>query len=185
MIKGVLQDAEDRMTKAIETLRKEYTMTRAGRATPGLLDKIMVEYYGTATPINQLANISAPEPRMLVIQPWDKASIPSIEKAILKSDLGLNPSGDGSTIRLIIPQLTADRRQELVKTIKKKAEDSRIVIRNIRRDGIEQLKKMEKEHTISEDELKRAQETAQKLTDKYIKEIDHVLEGKEKEITEV
>jgi len=185
MVKDILKDTEDKMAKAVEMLRKDYTTIRAGRATPGILDKIMVDYYGTATPVNQVANISVPEPRILVIQPWDKSSIPIIEKAILKSDLGLNPSSDGTVIRLVIPQLTAERRQELVKTIKKKAEDSRVAIRNVRRDGIENLKKFEKENAASEDEIKRAQETAQKLTDKYIKEIDHIVEVKEKEIMEV
>lgn len=185
MIKDVLKDTEERMTKGVEALRKEYTTVRAGRATPGILDKVMVDYYGTPTPLNQLANISVPEPRMLVIQPWDKSSLPSVEKAILKSDLGLNPSSDGTVIRLIIPQLTQERRVELVKIIKKRAEEARVAVRNVRRDAIEQLKKLEKEHLVSEDEVKRAQENAQKLTDKYVKEIDKILELKEKEIMEV
>ncbi|MDR3270328.1 MAG: ribosome recycling factor [Peptococcaceae bacterium] len=185
MIKDVLQNAEERMTKAVEALRRELSTIRAGRATPAILDKISVEYYGAATPINQMANISVPEPRILTIQPWDKTSLPNIEKAILKSDLGLNPSSDGSVIRLVIPQLTEQRRQELVKTVKKKTEEARVAVRNIRRDGIEQLKKLEKDHTASEDEVKKAQDTAQKLTDKYVKEVDRILEGKEQEIMEV
>ncbi|MHB1404764.1 MAG: ribosome recycling factor [Desulfitobacteriaceae bacterium] len=185
MISGVLKEAEERMHKAVDALRKEFGTIRAGRANPSLLDKVLVDYYGTPTPVNQLANISVPEPRLLVIQPWDKSSLPTIEKAILKSDLGLNPSSDGTVIRIIIPQLTAERRTELVKTVKKKAEDSRVAVRNIRRDVNEHLKKAEKDHLASEDEVKRAQEDVQKMTDKVIKEIDHILDVKEKEITEV
>jgi len=185
MIQDVLKEAEDKMKKGVEALRREYATIRAGRATPGILDKVLVDYYGSPTPVNQLANISVPEPRMLVIQPWDKSSLPAIEKAILKSDLGLNPSSDGTVVRLIIPQLTAERRAELVKGIKKKAEEARVAVRNVRRDAIEHLKKLEKDHAASEDEVKRAQDDIQKTTDKFIKEIDHVLEVKEKEIMEV
>lgn len=185
MISEVLKDAEERMRKGIDVLKKEYSTIRAGRANPNMLDKVTVEYYGTPTPVNQLANISVPEPRMLVIQPWDKTSLPAIEKAILKSDLGLNPSSDGSAIRLIIPQLTAERRTEIVKTVKKKAEETRVAIRNIRRDTNDHLKKLEKDHTSSEDEVKRAQDDVQKMTDKFVKEIDHIMETKEKEIMEV
>lgn len=185
MISEILNDAEERMHKGIEALRKEYTAIRAGRANPSVLDKVMVEYYGAPTPINQLANISAPEARMLVIQAWDRTVLPNIEKAIMKSDLGLNPSSDGAVIRLIIPQLTADRRAELVKTAKKKAEEARVAVRNVRRDVNDQLKKLEKDHEASEDEVKRGQETVQKMTDKMIKEIEQVLETKESEITQV
>jgi ribosome recycling factor len=185
MISEVIKEAEDRMRKGIDALRKEYAAVRAGRANPSVLDKVMVEYYGTPTPINQLANISTPEPRMLVIQAWDKSVLPAIEKAILKSDLGLNPSSDGTVIRIIIPQLTAERRGELVKKVKKEAEEARVAIRNVRRDVNDKLKKLEKDHEASEDEVKRAQDDVQKLTDKMIKEIDHVLETKESEITEV
>ncbi|MEA4901487.1 ribosome recycling factor [Desulfitobacterium sp.] len=185
MINEVLKDAEERMHKGVESLRREYTVIRAGRATPSLLDRVMVEYYGTPTPINQLANISVPEPRMLVLQPWDRSVLPAVEKAIMKSDLGLNPSSDGNVIRLIIPQLTAERRNELVKTVKKKAEDARVVIRNIRRDVNDQIKKLEKDHTASEDDAKRAQEDVQKMTDKFIKEIDRIMDTKEQEIMEV
>lgn len=185
MISEELKDAEDRMRKGIDVLKREYATIRAGRANPSMLDKITVEYYGTPTPINQLANISVPESRMLTIQPWDKSSLPMIEKAILKSDLGLNPSSDGVVIRLIIPQLTAERRVEIVKTVKKKAEDARVAIRNIRRDTNDHLKKLEKEHTSSEDEVKRAQEDVQKMTDKCVKEIDHIMDTKEREIMEV
>lgn len=185
MIKEVATEAEDKMKKALEALRKDYSSMRAGRATPALLDKVMVDYYGVPTPINQMANVSVPEPRMLVIQPWDKSVIASIEKAILKSDLGLTPNNDGTVIRLGIPQLTQERRNELVKSAKKKAEDARVAVRNIRRDANDHLKAMLKDKDISEDDDKRAQEDIQKLTDKYVKEIDHILEHKEQEIMEV
>lgn len=185
MISEVIKDADERMHKGVDALRKEYATIRAGRANPSVLDKVMVDYYGAPTPVNQLANISAPEARMLVIQPWDKSVLPAIEKAILKSDLGLNPSSDGNVIRLVIPQLTAERRTELVKTVKKKAEDARVAVRNVRRDVNDQLKKLEKDHEASEDEVKRAQDEVQKMTDKMIKEIERVMETKESEIIEV
>jgi len=185
MITAVIKDAEERMHKGVDALRREYSTIRAGRANPSVLDKVMVEYYGTPTPINQLANISAPEPRMIVIQSWDKSVLPAIEKAIMKSDLGLNPSSDGIVIRLNIPQLTAERRLELVKKVKKEAEEARVAVRNVRRDVNDKLKKMEKDHEASEDEIKRAQEDVQKMTDKIIKEIEHVMETKESEIIEV
>ena len=185
MIKELVSDAEDKMKKAIDVLRKEYASLRAGRATPALLDKIAVDYYGVPTPINQLANISVPEPRSLVIQPWDKSAMPGIEKAILKSDLGLTPNNDGAVIRLTIPQLTQERRNEMVKVVKKKAEDARVAIRNVRRDANDNLKDLEKKHEISEDDFKRAQDYVQKLTDKSIKEVDQVLEHKEQEVMEV
>ncbi len=185
MIREIMQDAEDRMKKALDALRREYGTLRAGRANPSLLDKVSVNYYGVPTPVNQLANISAPEPRLLVIQPWDKSSLPTVEKAILKSDLGLTPSSDGQVIRIAIPQLTKERRSELVKVVKKKAEETRVAIRNIRRDANDHIKLMEKEHEVSEDEAKKAQEDIQKATDKFVKEVDHVLEVKEQEIMEV
>ncbi|MDI6813465.1 MAG: ribosome recycling factor [Desulfitobacteriaceae bacterium] len=185
MIQDVLKDSEERMKKAIEALRKEYGSIRAGRANPSMLDKVMVDYYGTPTPINQLANISVPEPRSLLLQPWDRSTLPAIEKAIMKSDLGLNPSSDGSVVRLLIPALTAEKRTELVKSLKKKAEEARVAVRNVRRDANDHLKKLEKEHKASEDEVKRAQDGLQKTTDKFIKEIDHILDVKEKEITEI
>ncbi|HBV87354.1 MAG TPA: ribosome recycling factor [Desulfosporosinus sp.] len=185
MISEVINDADERMHKGIDALRREYTSIRAGRANPSVLDKVMVEYYGTPTPINQLANVSAPEARMLMIQPWDRSVLPAIEKAIMKSDLGLNPSSDGNVIRLMIPQLTSERRVELVKAVKKKAEDARVAVRNVRRDVNDQLKKLEKDHEASEDEVKRAQEDVQKMTDKMIKEIERVMEAKESEIMEV
>ncbi|MDD3157937.1 ribosome recycling factor [Anaeromusa sp.] len=173
------------MKKSIEALRRELASLRAGRATPALLDKVMVDYYGTPTAINQVANISVPEPRMIVIQPWEKTLVGAIEKAILKSDLGLNPNSDGSAIRLVLPQLTQERRAELVKQVHKKAEETRVGIRNLRRDTNDAMKKLEKDKTISEDELKKAQEDTQKLTDKYIKEVDQVMASKEKEILEL
>lgn len=185
MIQEVKQDAADRMHKAVDAMRKEYSTLRAGRANPSILEKVNVDYYGVPTPVNQLANVSVPESRLLLIQPWDKSTLPNIEKAILKSDLGLTPSSDGQVIRIVIPQLTQERRNELVKVVKKKAEETRVAIRNIRRDANDHIKQLEKEHTVSEDDAKRAQEEMQKSTDKFIKEIDHILSVKEQEIMEV
>ncbi|MGI6226177.1 MAG: ribosome recycling factor [Peptococcales bacterium] len=185
MIDEILLDSEERMQKTIEVLRKDFASLRAGRANPAILDKVQVDYYGVPTPINQMANISAPEPRLLVIQPWDKSIISSIEKAILKSDLGLNPSNDGTVIRIAIPQLTQERRKELVKVIKKKAEEAKVGIRNIRRDANESLKSLEKSKEISEDENKKSQDDVQKLTNKYILEVDKVLAAKEQELMEI
>ncbi|HHU85674.1 MAG: ribosome recycling factor [Pelotomaculaceae bacterium] len=181
----ILKEAEGNMKKTVEVVKKEFASMRAGRATPALLDKIMVNYYGTPTPVNQLANISVPEARLLVIQPWDKTALPEIEKAILKSDLGINPASDGVVIRLAVPQLTRERRVELMKVIKKKAEEGRVAIRNIRRDTNDQLKSQQKEGNISEDELKRKQEDVQKMTDRMIKDIDNLLANKEQEIMQV
>lgn len=185
MIKEILQDAEDRMNKVTEILRKDYSSLRAGRANPALLDKVMVDYYGTPTPVNQTANISCPEPRLIVVQPWDKSLISEIEKAILKSDLGLNPNNDGAMIRLAIPQLTEERRRELVKTCSKKAEDAKVAVRNIRRDVNDSIKDLEKAKEASEDECKKALENAQKLTDRFIKMVDEIFEQKEKDIMAV
>jgi ribosome recycling factor len=185
VINDVLGESEEKMKKTVEVLRKEMASVRAGRANPAMLEKITVDYYGTPTPVNQLANVSVPESRMLIIQPWDKTAMKDIEKAILKSDLGLNPSNDGVVIRLNIPQLTAERRTEIVKTVKKKAEEARVAVRNIRRELIDEIKRLEKDKLASEDESKKAQEKAQKLTDKYIKDIDEVLERKEIEVMEV
>lgn len=184
-IKEIHSAHEDKMKKALEVLRKEYGSLRAGRATPSLLDKVMVDYYGSPTPVNQVANVSVPEPRVIVIQPWEKTMLNAIDKAIQKSDLGLMPNSDGVVIRLAIPQLTQERRTEIVKVIHKKAEDCRVAIRNLRRDANESIKKVEKDKTVSEDEAKKAQDDIQKLTDKYIKEIDQIMAGKEKEIMEV
>lgn len=185
MIKEVFSSHENKMKKTIEALKREYSSLRAGRATPALLDKVMVDYYGTPTPVNQVANVSVPEPRMITIQPWEKPMLAAIEKAIMKSDLGLNPNSDGTMIRLSIPQLTQERRNELAKTTHKKAEDAKISLRNIRRDANDAIKKLEKDKAINEDENKKAQEDMQKIVDKYIKEIDAVMAGKEKEIMEV
>jgi len=185
MINEIMQDSEKKMSKALDVFKKDLQSLRAGRANPAILEKITVDYYGSPTPINQMANITAPEPRLLVIQPWDKSIIPNIEKAILKSDLGLNPSSDGTVIRLAIPQLTQERRKELAKVVKKKGEDAKVAVRNIRREANELLKNLEKSKDISEDDNKRSQEDVQKLTDKFIQEIDKVLENKEKEIMEV
>ena len=185
MINEIRQESEDRMKKAVEALKKEYVTLRAGRATPALLDKVLVDYYGAMTPINQMAKISTPEPRLLTIEPWDKNVISDIERAILKSELGLTPNNDGNIIRIAIPQLTQERRTELVKVIKKKAEEARVAIRNIRRDANDQLKDFAKEGSISEDENKRGQEEIQKMTDKYIADVDQLLDHKEKEIMEV
>ena len=185
MFKDIFATHEDKMKKALEALRREYSSLRAGRATPALLDKVNVDYYGTPTPVNQVANVSVPEARMITIQPWEKTMLGAIEKAILKSDLGLTPNSDGTIIRLNIPQLTKERRTELAKTIGKKAEDARVAVRNIRRDANDAIKKMEKEKVATEDDSKKAQEDMQKVTDKYIKEIDNTMAAKEKEIMEV
>ncbi len=173
------------MEKTLEHFRRELAGIRAGRANPSLLDKIRVEYYGEATPLNQLASIGVPEPRLLVIQPWDKTAIPAIEKALLKSDLGITPSSDGNVVRLAIPQLTEERRQELVRLIRKKTEEQRVAIRNIRRDANDMVKSFQKDGEITEDEGRRGTDDVQKLTDKYIGLVDDVLSAKEKEVMEV
>ncbi|WP_019119151.1 ribosome recycling factor [Brevibacillus massiliensis] len=185
MPQSILKNAEERMSKAIATLKKELASLRAGRATPALLDKVVVDYYGTPTPISQLANVNAPEPRLLQIQPWDKSAMKDIEKAIMQSDLGLTPSNDGNVIRIAIPPLTEERRKELVKIASKDGEEAKVAIRNIRRDANEELKKLEKAGTISEDESRRHQETVQKTTDKYIADVDKLVKEKEKDIMEV
>ncbi|MFZ5634813.1 MAG: ribosome recycling factor [Bacillota bacterium] len=185
MAKEIIAEAEANMKKTVDIVKKEFASLRAGRATPALLDKVTVNYYGSPTPINQMANITTPEARLLVIQPWDKSSLPEIERAILKSDLGINPTSDGNVIRLAIPQLTQERRQELVKVVKKKAEEGRVAVRNVRRDTNDSLKAREKKGELSEDELRRAQDEVQKLTDKYIKEIDQITSNKEQEIMQV
>jgi ribosome recycling factor len=185
VIKELMKETEDKMKKVVDVYRKDLATLRAGRATPALLDKLSVDYYGSMTPINQMANISAPEPRLLIIQPWDKKSISDIEKAIMKSDLGMTPVNDGNVIRLSVPHLTTERRNELVKVIRKKAEETRVIVRNMRRDANDFVKKVEKDSEISEDDAKKAQGDIQKLTDKYIKEIDDVTAGKEKEVMEV
>lgn len=176
---------ENKMKKALDVLKHDLASIRAGRANPSILEKVMVDYYGTPTAVNQLANVTVPEPRMIIIQPWEKNLLKDIEKAIMKSDLGLNPNNDGSVIRLNIPQLTEQRRQEIVKTVSKKVEDTKVAIRNIRRDANDGIKKIEKDKEIAQDESKKAQEDMQKLTDKYIKLADEIYQAKEKEILEV
>jgi ribosome recycling factor len=184
MPNSIKKSTEERMEKAIQALKKDLATLRAGRASPLLLDRIQVEYYGSQTPIQQLAAINIPDSRTLMIQPWDKTAIGSIEKAIQKSDLGLTPSNDGNTIRLTIPALTEERRTELVKTTKKFGEEAKVAIRNIRRDANDEIRKLEKVQ-ISEDESKRHQDEIQKLTDRFVSEVDKVLSSKEKEIMEV
>lgn len=179
-----LKPYEEKMQKGYDFLVADFLTIRAGRANPHVLDKIKVDYYGTPTPIQQVGNISVPEPRIIQISPWEKSLIKDIEKAIMCSDLGINPSNDGSVIRLIFPELTEDRRKELVKDIKKKGEDNKVVIRNIRRDGNDAFKKLAKEE-VSEDEIKNLEEELQKLTDKFVKEIDKLVEDKSKEIMTV
>ncbi|ASS75618.1 ribosome recycling factor [Tumebacillus algifaecis] len=185
MVNDLLNNLNDRMEKGIGNVKREFASIRAGRATPALLDRVQVDYYGSMSPVNQVANISAPEPRTLVIQPWDKGMLGDIEKAIIKADLGLTPTNDGSVIRISIPQLTEQRRQEMVKMVKKMAEEGRVAIRNIRRDINDDLKKLEKNGEISEDESRRTQEKVQKETDRFIGEIDKLLVAKEAEIMEV
>ena len=178
-------ETEEKMAKSISSLRSEYGAIRAGRANPSILDRINVEYYGAPTPLNQLSNISSPDPRMLVIQPFDASSIGDIERAILKSDLGLNPTNDGKIIRLVFPQLTEERRKDLSKLVKKYGEECKIAIRNIRRQSNDELKKAEKESLITEDELRNGQGEIQKLTDDYSKKVDEIIEEKIAEIMEV
>ncbi len=185
MIKEMLQDAEDRMGKVVSILVSEFNSMRAGRANPAILDKVMVDFYGVPTPVNQTANISCPEPRLITIQPWDKNMVGPIEKAILKSDLGITPSNDGAVIRLAIPQLTEERRKEMVKQCSKMMENSKVAVRNIRRDLNDKIKAGEKSKDFSEDESKKGQDDAQKMTDRFIKELEDILAQKEKEIMEV
>ncbi|RMF88498.1 MAG: ribosome recycling factor [Nitrospinota bacterium] len=184
MVEQVFKEVERKMRASVDTFRKELNGIRTGRASLSLLDGITVEYYGTPTPLNQVATLSIPESRLITIQPWDPSLIKEIEKAILRSDLGLNPSNDGKVIRIPIPPLTEERRKQLAKLVKKTAEEYRVAIRNIRREGNEQLKTMEKEKAISEDEHRRAMERVQKLTDEYIAKIDELSAQKEKEVME-
>lgn len=185
MMKNILQDAENRMKKAVEVVRDEFARIRTGKATTALLDGVKVDYYGTMTPLKQVANVSTPDAHMISVQPWEKGMLQPIEKAILNANLGLNPVNDGSIIRVPIPPLNEERRKELVKLVKKFAEDGRIAVRNVRRDAIEHLKKTEKEEHISEDERKRGEQEVQKQTDRFVKDIDHLVAMKEKEIMEV
>ncbi len=185
MYKDVLAKADSGMEKAIEALRKELARVRTGRASTTLLDEVRVDYYGTPTPLSQVGTLAVPEPRLITIQPWEKKMIPDIERAIFKSDLGLNPTSDGALVRIIIPPLTEERRKEMVKQVKKTGEECKIAIRNIRRDGNDGLKKLEKNKEISEDELKRAEKEIQDLTDQFVKKVDEIVAGKEKEVMEV
>ena len=179
-----ISDFNDKMQKTIDHLEAEYVTIRAGRANPHVLDKIRVDYYGTPTPVQQVGNISIPEPRILQIQPWEKSLLKEIEKAILTSDIGINPSNDGQVVRLIFPELTEERRKDLVKDVKKKGEAAKVAVRNIRRDGNDFLKKLAKED-VSEDEIKDLENELQKLTDKYIKRVDELIDEKSKDILKV
>ncbi len=185
MLNDVYADARDRMSKALENLENDYKRLRTGRASISLVDGIRADYYGTATPLNQLATITIPEPRTIMIQPWDTTVIGEVEKSILKSELGLTPMNDGKVIRISIPVLTADRRRELVKVVKKMAEETKVAVRNIRRDVNEMIKELKKEKEISEDDQFKAQEEIQKITDDFIKKVDTVYSVKEKEILEI
>ncbi|EQB88165.1 ribosome recycling factor [Clostridium punense] len=185
MVKDIIKNADEKMNKTISVFKAELATMKAGRANPTMLDRIQVECYGSMMPLNQLGGVSAPEPRVLLIQPWDKSSIKDIEKAILKSDLGINPTSDGSVIRLIVPELTEETRKNLVKTIKKTGEEAKVAIRSIRRDANEKIKTLKKDTTITEDEAKKAEDNIQKETDKFIKEVDKMIESKEKEIMAV
>jgi ribosome recycling factor len=176
---------EEKMKKTLKVLQDELATVRAGRANPALLDKISIDYYGTPTPLNQIAGISAPEPRLLIIQPYDNSTLQNIEREILKSDLGLNPNSDGRVIRLVIPQLTEERRVELVRLIKKYGEEAKVAIRNGRRSANDDIKKMKKSSELTEDDEKKAQDVVQKLTDKYIEAVDKAIEKKEAEIMEI
>ena len=173
---------EDKMEKSLDVLLDEYASIRAGRANPHVLDRLRIDYYGTPTPIQQVGNVTVPEARMIVIQPWEKSLLKEIEKAILVSDLGINPTNDGNVIRLVFPELTEERRKDLAKDVKKKGEGAKVAVRNIRRDAMDSIKKMEKAGDISEDDLKQGEEKIQKITDKMIEKVDKALETKTKEI---
>lgn len=185
MLNDVYKDVKSKMDGAVAALKREFGTLRAGRASLSVLDGIIVDYYGVPTPLNQVASLSVPESRLIIIQPWEAKILQDIEKAIMKSDLGLTPTNDGKVIRLAFPPLTEERRRELVKVAKKMAEEAKVAVRNIRRDGNDFLKDMEKEKEISEDDLKRGQEEVQKITDSYIARLDETLAHKEKEIMEV
>lgn len=185
IVDDVLIEADDKMVKAVETLKNELAGIRTGRARPGLVEHLRVDYYGVPTPLNQIAGVSAPEARLLVIQPWDRQSLGSIEKAILKSDLGLNPASDGNVIRLAIPQLSEERRKELVRVVRRRVEEGRVALRNVRREALEQLRGSERNKEISEDERARASEQLQKLTDSFVAQVDQLGEDKEAELLEV
>lgn len=185
MVSQVHSEAETKMRKAEEALKKDLAAIRTGRASPSLLDHLRVDYYGTPTPVQQVANVSVPDPRMIVIQPWDRSMLAVIEKAVLKSDLGLMPTNDGNVIRLPVPPLTEDRRKELAKMVRKRVEEGRISLRNIRRDAIEEFRKMEKDKELSADDDKRAQDQLQKLTNAFTAEVDKIGQSKESELLEI
>jgi len=184
-IGDILKAGRKNMDKVIEATKRDFSVIRTGRANPAILERVQVECYGSETPLKQIAGISAPEPRLLVVQPWDKSIINEVEKAIQKADLGLNPTNDGTVIRLAIPQLTEERRKELVRMVKKEAEEKRVLVRNIRREAKEKIKKLEKDGSISEDESRKTMDEIQKLTDEYVADIDKLLANKEAEIMEV
>lgn len=185
MIKDIILKAEEKMKKTIAVFKSDLATMKAGRANPTMLDRIEVEYYGSMVPISQVANVSAPEPRILLIQPWEKSSLKVIEKAILKSDLGINPSNDGSVIRLVVPELTEETRKNLVKNVKKTGEDAKVAIRSIRREANDKIKALKKENEVSEDQIKKGEDDIQKKTDNFIKEVDAMIETKEKEIMSI
>ena len=180
-----LVKAEEKMKKTIAVLKSDFSTMKAGRANPTMLDRIQLEYYGSMCPLNQVANISAPEPRVLVIQPWEKSTLKDVEKAILKSDLGINPSNDGTVIRLVVPELTEETRKNLVKNVKKTGEESKVAIRSIRRDANDKIKALKKDNDLSEDQIKKSEDDIQKKTDSFIKEVDMLVEAKEKEIMSI
>lgn len=184
-MKSIISDMSAHMDKAIDALRKEYQRIRTGRASTSLLDEIRIDYYGTPSPLSQVATLAVPEPRTITLQPWEPKMIPVIEKAIMNSNVGLTPANDGKTIRLNLPPLTEERRKDIVKQLKKMAEDSKVAIRNIRRDAIDSLKKLEKEKKISEDDLKRGEKEVQDVTNSHVVKVDEVLSHKEKEVMEV
>lgn len=181
----ILNGTEERMKGVVQSARRDFGAIRTGRANPALLDRVQVEYYGTLTPLNQLATVSAPEPRQLLIQPWDKNVVKNVERAILQSDLGLTPSSDGNIVRITIPELTEDRRKELVRVVRKTAEEKRVAVRNLRREANERVRAAQKDGELSEDDAHRLEEKVQQLTDRYVAEIDALLEHKEREILEV
>lgn len=185
MAQAIMKDTTDRMEKSIESLNRQLASIRAGRANASLLDRVVVEYYGAPTPLNQMASVSVPEPRLLVVQPYDKTIIDDVEKAILASDIGITPSNDGTVIRLAVPALTEERRKELVKEVGKEAEDAKVAIRNIRRDANDDLKKLEKDGELTEDELRRYNDDVQALTDDFIKKVDESVKVKEEEILDI
>lgn len=185
MLKDIISNSEEKMTKTISILKRDLSSMKAGKANPGMLDRIKAEYYGSVTPLNQLANVSSPEPRVLLIQPFDRTSIKNIEKAILVSDLGLNPSSDGIVIRLVIPELTEETRKILVKNVKKNGEEAKVAVRAVRRDANDKIKALKKHNDITDDEAKKGEDDIQKETDNYIKEIDRILEIKEQEVLSI